>query len=260
MGNIEAMMFPLDNAYSSYLALGELNTVEGKIIEILQSSNAPKNRVDKFIKDNRPFLMSARGELSSALKAHQDILNDIQGEGNFQQAVVRKVNMAGDILELNRFGYCKDISYAENILLESIGQDPTNILSQFYLVVAYIRGDRLNQAMDQFAQANENITKTRPGHSFEEVVSIIELEFAFAEKRWTEGISICESLLEIYRISGERWDLARRLIDLGDALVGRDETGDKQRAHDTYQQSLDMFTEMGAPGYIQVLEERLGNM
>jgi hypothetical protein len=33
-----------------------------------------------------------------------------------------------------------------------------------------------------------------------------------------------------------------------------------ERNRETYQQSLDLFTEMGAPGYIKVLEERLGNL
>ena len=47
------------------------------------------------------------------------------------------------------------------------------------------------------------------------------------------------------------------LADLGDALAKRNEPGDLERARVTYQQALDMFTEMGAPGYIQVLEERL---
>ncbi len=52
---------------------------------------------------------------------------------------------------------------------------------------------------------------------------------------------------------------AQRAI-LGDAFVGRNEPGDLERARETYQQSLDMFTEMGAPGYIQVLEERLKDL
>lgn len=40
----------------------------------------------------------------------------------------------------------------------------------------------------------------------------------------------------------------------------RNEPGDLERARDIYKQSLDMFTEMGAPGYIKVLEERLGEL
>jgi transposase-like protein len=53
---------------------------------------------------------------------------------------------------------------------------------------------------------------------------------------------------------------ARKLIDLGDTYVSRDKPGDLEKVQETYQQSLDMFTEMGAPGYIKVLEERLGNL
>jgi hypothetical protein len=71
---------------------------------------------------------------------------------------------------------------------------------------------------------------------------------------------VCEKSIEIYQIRGYRWRWARKLIDLGDALVGRNEPGDLEKARETYQQSLDMFTEMGAPGYIKVLEERLGEL
>jgi hypothetical protein len=35
-------------------------------------------------------------------------------------------------------------------------------------------------------------------------------------------------------------------------------SGDQDRAQETYQQSLKNFGGMGAPGYIKVLEERLG--
>ena len=52
---------------------------------------------------------------------------------------------------------------------------------------------------------------------------------------------------------------------LGDAtveatLVGRNEPGDLEKARETHQKSLDMFTEMGAPGYIEVLEGRRGDI
>jgi hypothetical protein len=39
--------------------------------------------------------------------------------------------------------------------------------------------------------------------------------------------------------------------------MGRDLPGDREGAEQVYRQSLEMFTEMGAAGYIQVLEERL---
>jgi len=50
---------------------------------------------------------------------------------------------------------------------------------------------------------------------------------------------------------------AFNLIDLNNALIGRKKPGEMGSACETCQQSLDMFTEMGAPGYVRVLEERL---
>ena len=83
---------------------------------------------------------------------------------------------------------------------------------------------------------------------------------AFVEERWEDAIAVCETYIEICQWGGYRWKLARWLVDLADTFVGRNEPGDLDRARETYQQSLDMFTEMGAPGYIKVLEERLGDL
>jgi hypothetical protein len=85
-----------------------------------------------------------------------------------------------------------------------------------------------------------------------------EAELARAESCWDEAVAKCKALIDIYQAGGCRWLWARQLIDQGDSLMGRDLPGDREQAKMVYQQSLEMFTEMGAPGYIQVLEERLG--
>jgi tetratricopeptide (TPR) repeat protein len=87
-----------------------------------------------------------------------------------------------------------------------------------------------------------------------------EIDLAPAEVRWNEAIEASKKSIEINKNYGHRWGWARRLIDLGDALLGRHAPGDLEQARQTYQQSLDMFTEMAAPGYIKVLEDRLGNL
>ena len=60
-------------------------------------------------------------------------------------------------------------------------------------------------------------------------------------------------------------EMESQRVVLGDAtveaaLVGRNEPGDLDRARETYQQSLEMFSEMGASGYIEVLEGRRGDI
>jgi hypothetical protein len=88
----------------------------------------------------------------------------------------------------------------------------------------------------------------------------VEFELARAERRWEEAVTACEFSIEIHRNCNHLWGLAHRLIDLGDVHLGRNQFSDLERARETYQQSLDMFTEMGAPGYIKVLEERMGDL
>jgi len=53
--------------------------------------------------------------------------------------------------------------------------------------------------------------------------------------------------------------ITHKLIHLGDAFIGRNEQGDQEKNRKTHQQSLQMFIEMNAQGYIKVLEERLEN-
>lgn len=50
------------------------------------------------------------------------------------------------------------------------------------------------------------------------------------------------------------------VTDPGYTLLNRGGFGDREWLEQAYRQSLGMFTEMGAPGYIRVHEERLGGM
>jgi hypothetical protein len=90
--------------------------------------------------------------------------------------------------------------------------------------------------------------------------AMAEAELAMAEKRWTDAVEACSTAIQVFKGSNHKLWWARQLIDLGDAYLGRKESGDIELAWETYQHSLDMFTEMGAPGYIQVLEQRLADL
>jgi hypothetical protein len=61
-----------------------------------------------------------------------------------------------------------------------------------------------------------------------------------------------------YKTEGYYWRQARFLLELGDSYAQRNNPGDSGRACETYQQSLVIITEMGATGFMRVLEERLG--
>ena len=151
---------------------------------------------------------------------------------------------------------------AESALKENIEiGDVLSLDLKFLLVEVYLHQGRMSTAQDQFALAQDGLSQTaRNNNLFRVLHANAEIELALAEDRWNKAIEASSSSIEIYRDCHHNWGWARRLIDLGDALIGRNEPGDLERARETYQQSLDMFTGMGAPGYIKVLEERLAGI
>jgi hypothetical protein len=163
------------------------------------------------------------------------------------------------IFEINHFEGYSDLYDAKDALEENVTTNWDATRARFLLVILYIRQHSIPIARDYLQKAMDNLS----GYANNDekfMVSRAEFELASAEGRWGDAISASKSSLEIIHSFGSRWEYARRLIDLADAHLGRNEPGDLEKARETYQQSLDMFTEMGAPGYIKVLEERLGEL
>ena len=165
------------------------------------------------------------------------------------------------MLELNRFGSMDDITEAEYWLKEILEIDTKIAQSHYLLSTVYARQGRFTKAHNQIVQPMED--RTIKGEENSRIVAsraMAEAELAMAENRWTEAEDACITAIDVFQSCGHKLGWARQLIDLGDAFIGRNEPSDMERARETYQQSLDMFTEMGAPGYIKVLEERLGEL
>ena len=259
IGEIEGMMNAMDVVFWVYIGLGELKAVEDKLAEFLRASTVHESRVEDFLQNNREDLLDARGEWIPALDVYRVHLQKSRQRGKFQDIIHYNYNLANTILELNRFGYLDDLTEAERALLENIEIKSKDLQSYFYLTIVCARQGRIAAARDWLTQAHKKPSRYE-NNLEKELRSRTEFELVLAEGRWAEAVAACESSIEIFRNCGHQWGWARRLIDLGDALVGRNEPGDLERAGETYQQSLDMFTEMGAPGYIKVLEERLGDL
>jgi tetratricopeptide (TPR) repeat protein len=260
IGDNESLIFSLVNAGALQVDLGEFKNIEEKLYAFMQSSAVPKDTLDEIFSLHIPNVMGMRGEWQAGLIAHKEILTKYQDEWNIQQIIERRSFIANNVLEQNRFGYYDDLSEVESGLLDNIDQSPTELYSLHILVIVYIRQGRLQEARGLFAGANEILSQLQSNiYSLQFLQSKIDIEMALAEHRWEEVISACESSIESYSSGGFRWDTARYLIDLGDALIGRNEPGDLDRAREAFRQSLDMFTEMGAPGYVKVLEERLAD-
>lgn len=261
IGHIENMMFALDDVYWSLTYLGELKSVEDRLAEFLRGSNASESRVREFLRYNRKWLFRARGDWALAMEAFRANLKKLRQGGKLQVIAYNNLFLADAVLELNHFEDLDDLTEAETALEEQIAMDWDLERSLYTLAIVRARQGRLEQAQERLAQANNNLTPTqREANVNIELRSRVEFEIALVEGQWAAAVAACETSIKIFEDSGHRWGYARRLIDLGDALVSRGEPGDPRRAREVYQQALDAFSEMGAPGYVKVLEDRLGKM
>ena len=261
IGDMEGMLSALRNLYWSYIFDGELTTVEGIVNEILNGFPVPKSRSEKFHNENNFLLLQCKGEWNEALEKTREPIDGFREEGMYLPLAIRNDTLAELILDLNRFESFTDLSEAEAALEENIN---INIYwmamrARYLLAIIFARQKRFPAARDNIVQAEINLSGIE-NYAENEMRRLAEFELALAEERWGDAVIASESSLEIMRGDGARWQYARRLIDFADALISRNDPGDLERAHETYQQSLDMFTEMGAPGYIKVLEERLGDL
>jgi tetratricopeptide (TPR) repeat protein len=256
-GDFENLLHLIDNLLYLFINRGPLKTVVDQLKTIASRSTAPQTRIDAALDVVRSDLLLFTGEWTLALEYHQRILEDLRKTSNIYSR--RNINFVTTCLELNRFMGEIDLSEAETTLLEYIQKNRMDIKPLFLLVVVYSYQGRLEEAHEKLNQGikylNKPISKQTEASKLQ-----AEAELARAGGIWGEAISKYKTRIDIFESGGYRWQWARELIDLGDSLVGRGLPGDREQAMQVYRQSLEMFTEMGAPGYIQVLEERLGRM
>jgi class 3 adenylate cyclase/tetratricopeptide (TPR) repeat protein len=257
IGNLEGLFFELDNLAECSVEQGNLNTVKDELIEILRNSTAAQSRIDAYLNKIHSESLYYRGEWSLALEYNRHCLEEEREKSQYQFISERNIQLAYICLELNRFMGMSDLSMVEAGLRENIDKDWEVPESRSLLVVTYANQRRFIEAHEQLTEIGKDIIPPLP-KIIEELRLIADVDLARSEGYWVKAVSKCQTLIDMYLASGYRWRRARALIDLGDMLIGRDFPGDREQARQVYQQSLEMFTEMGAPGYIQVLEERLG--
>jgi tetratricopeptide (TPR) repeat protein len=256
IGDIEGLLFVLGNLAISLGGLGHLNTAEDQLTEILRSSTVPQSRVDEFLDKIRSLLLFPRGEWTQALEFFRCQREEHRQAGRLHNVANYNLNLASVCLELNRFESLADLSEAEAAIQENAQMDLEDILSRLWMVILCSRQERLVEARERLAEVIDDLDQ--PISKQDECFRFwTEAELAREEGRWDEAVSAYQELIDIYQEGGYRWRWARQLIDLGDALIGRNGSGDRERAEKAYREALEMFTDMGAPGYVKVLEERL---
>lgn len=80
---------------------------------------------------------------------------------------------------------------------------------------------------------------------------------AAAEKRWDEAINSLESIIQITMKTEQRWERAHKILELAEIYRRRGNSDDSEMAQTLYRQALQLFSDMGASGFVEVILERL---
>ena len=248
IGDVDGMFFCLENLRDVSINLGNLSSLETTLAEFLYESTASEARIRPFLEDTSKELYFYRGELTYALEDARARLAESRSRNEIQNIAIHNTLLALIQIEQHRLSGSGDLSEAEAAVLENFELWDRTLVYQTQLATIYSLQGRFAEAHVLLADVYKAPPILRIG---------AKTIHAMAEGRWNQAASAVCSLIKLFPPIGARWDWARWLIDLGDIYAQRNQPGDLRRARETYLQALEMFTEMGAPGYIQVLEERL---
>ena len=259
-GNPQATV-PYSNALENLLFTGEIDRAEQLFSTVFMVPGARGTLQEYYTRVNRARILAARGEWQAALKIIRELIQEDQLLESIQRMGSRYIELALVSLELNRFGLLNDLTESESALMENIEIDHRPVQSHYMLCAVYARQEHFPEAADLILQPMDD--KTFKGGENNRLVAsraMAQAELALVEECWQDAIDASHTAITVFKACDHKLWWARQLIDLGDAYLGRNEAGDLERARETYQQSLGMYTEMGSPGYIKVLEERLGEL
>jgi DNA-binding SARP family transcriptional activator/tetratricopeptide (TPR) repeat protein len=248
VGDVERMLFSLDTAALASLPLGNLTSVESMVAEFLQQSTAPAERIEISLENISNELLFYRGEWAQACQYYRTTLAICRNQHDVNGITGSNNDLAEANVELHRLTGSGDLVEAEAALVENLKSEEFIPITQTLLVKVYSLQHRFTDAHAVLVE----LLKGPPLYRFDAKAS-----HAMAEQRWNQAATLTLSLINLLQTMGRRWEWARALIYLGDIYAQREHPGDSTRARVAYQQSLDMFSEMEATGYIQVLRQRL---
>ena len=83
---------------------------------------------------------------------------------------------------------------------------------------------------------------------------------AQAEQRWDQAFNAFRAVITRTINSGRRWHQARATMDLASAYLARGEAEDVDQVCRLLQNSLTIFEEIKADGYVKIVQERLSKI
>jgi tetratricopeptide (TPR) repeat protein len=202
-----------------------------------------------------------KGEWETALANTQKRLSTLRSVNNLimELLIVWEVYLPV-LLELDYFVEVQDWKEAEDILSRTAEFCNDTIYAPMvpygFMSLVETRKGRLEESHRWLALAKKE-NETLPSYSVECLINKAEFELLVAEKKWVKAIQKLKGLVTVFKDHDQKWEVARALLSWAEVYKIRAEIGDYELAQEMYQKSLEMFAQMGAEGYVKLVNNRL---
>jgi tetratricopeptide (TPR) repeat protein len=266
-GDLESELFYLGQLASLPIYLGDLEAGR-KMLEHIQARLEALPDIDQVLAPGmnwrRAVFHRQKGEWDLALQAIQHSLSAYRHQGHIVEWRASVIDAFLPILlDLNRFLHQPVWIEAEEKMREVLDLSEEEKVSNrlrgsvhAIMSVLCSRQGKLEQAAGWLEEGLQ-LSEDNPGYLERKDLIKAEVELAIAHKEWDKAMEGYATYLALVEGAEQRWEVARTYLDWADIYVSRDELDDRDRAQELYRQSLDMFTEMGADGYVEVVRKRL---
>lgn len=263
LGAVEKESYALANVFFAHTQLGDFSSA-GEIIEEigrLQQETPQPQATDFLRRQLKARLARMCGNWDEALALIEDSLAEAR---RFERVELISILILEDYillhLDLHLFRSWSDWALAESALREvlNLGAQslPQHVKALLLLSIVYARQENVEAAHRYLEEEKHSAARLPEWYLLPYRLWTLS-ELAVAGKRWDEAISLMTELVEITSTTDKPWERAHRLLELAEIHRRRSDADDSETAQTLYKVALQMFSEMGATGFVEVIKGRL---
>jgi tetratricopeptide (TPR) repeat protein len=200
-------------------------------------------------------LLTYQGHLEQALELIQERIEQERRVGDLQRLETSFFTITQIYLIMGDLNLGK--SSAEELIELADMDMASKSVSRSLLSRVYSRMGEVQSAQELLDQARHKGENSRT-HYYDRVFILwAQADLHVAEKNWKAAWGAYEELVNLTGERDFRWFSRRASVDWAEALIKRGEPEDVIRAREIYQESLQDYQEMGAEGFVELIEDRL---
>lgn len=258
MGTPDWEFAQLGRIANTSLMLGDFSVAENaiKTMGLMESQITNREYYSLLRKLIQARMSLFSGRHKEALAAYESLLDEIRNnlDGDFRtETLLPIVELYINERQLEKAS--KLVQEASNAQTSEPYADKTHITC--LQAEIHLRKDELRKARKLLEQLSTGFTgKERLSYISRYRWSLAKL--LAAEKKYDEALEIYQDITKTAATYGLAWLRARLLMDWANVLMQRAGSDDLQAARDKLTEAENLFGQMGADGYVQLVRDQLG--